>query len=78
VFGRIYSPRKDHPIEFDIPLMNTARDAASAASSVLLATSNGELTPQEASSIMSLVETYRRVLETTEIEAQLQVLEESI
>ncbi len=72
---RIAPPRKDAPVQFDLPPMETARDAAKAAGAVLEAVALGELTPIEGAHIMGLVETYRRTLETTEIEARVAALE---
>ena len=72
---RIAPPRKDAPVQFDLPKMQGAADAAGAAASVLASVSAAELTPAEGAHVMSLIETYRRVLETTEIEARLTTLE---
>jgi hypothetical protein len=72
---RIAPPRRDAPVTFDLPRMETARDAAKAAGAVLGAVADGDLTPTEGAHIMALVETYRRTLETTEMEARLVVLE---
>lgn len=72
---RIAPPRKDAPIQFEMPRMETACDAAKAAGAVLDAVSSGELTPSEAAHIMGLVENFRRVLETTELEARVAALE---
>lgn len=72
---RIAPPRKDVPVTFGLPRMETARDAATAAGAVLDAVAAGELTPTEGAHIMALVEGYRRTLETTEIEARLNELE---
>jgi len=72
---RIAPPRRDAPVTFDLPPMETARDAAKAAGAVLGAVADGDLTPTEGAHIMALVETYRRTLETTELEARLVVLE---
>jgi hypothetical protein len=55
--------------------METARDAAKAAGAVLDAVALGDLTPTEGAHIMGLVETYRRTLEATEIEARVAALE---
>ena len=55
--------------------MNDARDASKAASTVLSAVSEGELTPIEATRVMGLIDSYRRNLELTEIEERLQALE---
>jgi len=72
---RIAPPRRDAPVTFDLPPMETARDAAKAAGAVLGAVAHGDLTPTEGAHIMALVETYRRTLETTELEARLAALE---
>jgi len=72
---RIAPPRKDFAVTFDLPRMETARDAAKAAGAVLGAVADGDLTPTEGAHIMALVETYRRTLETTELESRLAALE---
>jgi hypothetical protein len=72
---RIAPPRRDAPVQFDLPRMETARDAATAAGAVLESVALGELTPTEGTHIMALVETYRRTLETTELEARVAALE---
>jgi hypothetical protein len=72
---RIAPPRKDVAVTFDLPRMETARDAGKAAGAVLGAVADGDLTPTEGAHIMALVETYRRTLETTELEARLAALE---
>jgi hypothetical protein len=46
-----------------------------AASSVLSAVSQGELTPIEGTRVMGLIDSYRRTLELTEMEERLQTLE---
>lgn len=55
--------------------MRCARDAAAAARAVLLAVPEGELTPGEGAQIMALVDSYRRALETSELEARVAALE---
>ena len=72
---RIAPPRKDNHVEFPLPRMTTVRDAAEAAGAVLQAVSSGELTPIEAVQIMGLIDSLRRVLETTELEARVAALE---
>lgn len=72
---RIAPPRKDAPVEFALPAMASAQDAATAAASILAAVANGELTPAEGAHVMALVETYRRTLETTELESRVAALE---
>ncbi|RYH08824.1 DUF5681 domain-containing protein [Tropicimonas sp. IMCC6043] len=74
---RIAPVRKDSPVSFDLPPMETAQDAAAAAQAVLRAVSEGEITPLEGASVMALVEGYRKTLETTELEARITALESS-
>ena len=72
---RIAPPRRDAPVQFELPPMKSARDAAQAAGAVLGAVASGDLTPTEAAHVMALIETYRRTLETTELEARVAALE---
>lgn len=72
---RIAPPRKDVPVTFDLPPMTSAADAAKAAGAVLAAVASGDLTPTEGAHVMALIETYRRTLETTDLEARLAALE---
>lgn len=72
---RIAPVRKDAPVQFDLPAMSSAEDAAKAASSVLAAVSQGEVTPTEGAHVMGLIETYRRTLELSELEARVIALE---
>ncbi|KAA9006167.1 hypothetical protein F3S47_15390 [Histidinibacterium aquaticum] len=72
---RIAPAKKDAPVQFDLPPMTNAQEAAEAASAVLRAVSEGELTPAEAASVMVLVEGYRKTLEITDIEQRIAALE---
>lgn len=72
---RIAPPRKDSPVSFDLPGIETAEDAANAARAILKAVAAGEVTPLEAATVMAVVEQFRRTLETTEIERRIAVLE---
>ena len=72
---RIAPPRREAPVTFELPPMQSARDAAQAAAAVLAAVAEGSLTPTEGAHVMALVEGYRRTLETTELEARIAALE---
>ena len=74
-FERLAPPRKDAPVQFPLPRMVTAHDAAKAAAAVLEAVSEGDLTPTEGAQVMGLVDSYRRTLEVTELEARVAALE---
>ncbi|MFM2392002.1 MAG: hypothetical protein RLZZ437_3557 [Pseudomonadota bacterium] len=72
---RIAPPRKDAPVSFTLPPMATAKDAATAAGAILDAVALGDLTPLEGAQVMGLIETYRRTLETCDLEARVAALE---
>lgn len=72
---RICPARKDVPVTFTLSPINTATDAAKAASAIVEAVALGNLTPIEGASVMGLVDSYRRTLEASEFEARLEVLE---
>jgi hypothetical protein len=72
---RIAPPRKDATVTFTLPSMQSAGDAAKAAGAVLGAVAKGMLTPAEGAHVMTLIETFRRTLETTEFESRLAALE---
>ena len=72
---RIAPPRKDSHVEFTLPPMANAYDAAKASGAVLTAVAGGELTPIEAMQIMALVDSFRRTLEVSELEARVAALE---
>jgi hypothetical protein len=72
---RIMPARKDRPVTFTLPLINSARDATAAISAVLAAVAVGEITPAEAGEISKLVEAYVRAFETAELADRLERLE---
>jgi hypothetical protein len=72
---RLAPPRKDSLVQFPLPRMNSAHDAAEVAAAVLVAVSTGDLTPTEGAQVMGLVDSYRRTLEVTELEARVAALE---
>ena len=72
---RLAPPRKDAPVQFPLPRMSSAHDAAEAAAAVLEAVAEGDLTPTEGVQVMGLVDSYRRTLEVTELEARVAALE---
>lgn len=73
---RICPPRKDRPVPFSLPELRTAADAKLAASALLKAVADGDLTPSEASEIGRLLDSYTRILEREEFEKRLIRLEE--
>ena len=73
---RLIPVRKDGPVSFNLPDMNNADDGAKAMAGVLRALADGDITPNEASSVAGVIETYRKTLETAEFEGRLKSLEQ--
>ena len=73
---RLLPPQKDRPITVALPPLASADDAAKAMSAVVMAMADGDVTPAEATAVAGVVETYRRTLETAEIERRVAALED--
>ena len=72
---RILPPRKDRPVSFTLPTINSAQDAAAVVSSVLAAVAAGELTPVDAAEVGKLIDSYVKAYETAELAERLERLE---
>lgn len=75
VLDRIVSPRKDRPVKFELPPIETAADAAKASTAIIAGVAAGDITPVEASELSKLIETHVRVLEANVFEEPLRQLE---
>jgi hypothetical protein len=75
---RILPPRRDRPISFDLPKIESVANALSASSAVIASCAAGALSPRDAAEIMGLVSTHIHMLELTEIEARLTSLEKGL
>ncbi len=73
---RILPPRRDRPVSFAMPRIESADDAAKGMGAILLAVAAGELTPGVGAELSKLVEGFIRTLEAVEIEGRLARLEE--
>jgi hypothetical protein len=72
---RILPPRKDRPVSFTLPTINSAQDATAVVSSVLAAVAAGELTPADAAEVCKLIDSYVSAYETAELAERLKRLE---
>jgi hypothetical protein len=77
-FDRLLPPRRDRPVVFELPKIESAKDALAASSAILAACAAGKLSPSEAAEVMALVATHARMFEVTETEAGLTALEEEL
>jgi hypothetical protein len=72
---RIAPVRKDRPVPFSLPPIQTTDDLVRASAALLNAVANGELTPSEAAEIGRLVEAHVKAIEAVELDARLRRLE---
>jgi hypothetical protein len=72
---RILPARRDRPVNFDLPLINNAQDAAATVSAVLAATAAGEITPADAGEIGKLIESFVKAFEVAELAERIEQLE---
>ncbi len=66
---------RGRPIQFDLPKIKDAEGALSAMAAVIEGVSRGDLTPEEGKSVSGLIETYRRTMETVDLDSRIQRLE---
>ena len=72
---RLAPPRKDAPVCFDLPPIKSVADTVEASSALLSAVAGGDVTPDEAARIMSLLTSHKVLVETGEFERRLEALE---
>jgi hypothetical protein len=75
LLNRVVPRSRDRTVEFAIPEIKTAADAHSASSAIIAACSRGELSPSEASDVMSLISMHVNTIKAVEFEQRLCALE---
>ena len=73
---RIVPPRRERPVNFTLPTMNSADGATKAMAAITTAVADGDLTPSEAAELSRVIEGYVKAIEATEIERRLCLLEQ--
>ncbi len=74
---RILPARKDRPVSFDMPRIESVADSVKAAAAIASAVAEGELTPMEAAELSKVVDGYTRAVETADLGARLMRLEQA-
>ena len=74
---RLAPVRRGRPIRFSLPALEGPDDLVKALGGLLRATAEGELSPDEAVTVASILETKRRAHETVELETRLAALEKA-
>ncbi len=77
ILERLVPPAKERPIAIELPTTCDAQSVADAQALVIAAMASGGLLPGEASTIMSMLESRRKGIETVELEARIKSLEEN-
>jgi hypothetical protein len=75
VMDRIMPPRKERPVLFSLPKLETAGDAVKATAALAEAVANGDITPGEAGELAKLVDGFTKAVELHEIQQRLDKLE---
>jgi hypothetical protein len=69
---------RERPIRIQLPKMEFADDAVEALGAIVRAVADGSITPSEGAALASLIESYRRAIDTADHEKQLDALEARI
>src|ERR1700736_1931482 len=76
VIDRLAPVRKDRPVDFELPPLNTPADAVTAAAAIAAAVAAGDLTPSEAAHLSKVVHAYVQALEAHVFEQRLAKIEQ--
>jgi hypothetical protein len=75
VMERIAPVRRGRPVKFDMPPVTTSADVAAALGSIIQVVARGDLTPDEAATLSTVLGTKLRALEMVERERRVAELE---
>ena len=74
---RLWPARKGRPLEISLPVLKTAADLVEAQSRVVKGVAEGEISPEEAQAIATVLESWRKATELADFAARLERLERS-
>ncbi len=75
---RICPPRRERSIACPTPTVVNPQDTVQAIGTVIAAVTTGEITPSEGQAVASLLDTQRKIIESSEIEQRLRSLEQRL
>lgn len=67
-FTRLLPPRRDMPVEVNLPPIANAADALAASSNVVAMVGEGRLTPVEGARVVGLIAEHLRIVDTADLE----------
>lgn len=73
---RLYPARKDNPVTFDLPPIDTTADLPKASAKLLEAVSTGEVTPAEAADIARAIDAHAKTIEVRDLQERIERLEQ--
>jgi hypothetical protein len=68
-------PRREKPLRFQLPVLQSAADAAGAMAAITAGVAAGEVTPGEAAELSKLVRAYVAAIEASEFDQRLRAVE---
>lgn len=74
---RLMPVRKDRPITFDLPAIETAADSTKATAALMRGVASGEITPSEAGELAKLVDIHVKAITAVDLDARLSALEQA-
>jgi hypothetical protein len=77
-FERILPPKQGRTLSFELPVVNSAKDAAAAMTAIIAAVAAGEITPGEATTVAQLIDGAIRAFEVRDFAQCLNSLEKRI
>ena len=78
VIDRIIPPRRERPIVFDMPKLESPADAVKATAALVEAVSVGDITPGEASELSKLVDGFTNALKAEDLQKRVGAIEAAL
>jgi hypothetical protein len=78
ILERVWPPRKGARLTFDLPEVTKADDLPGAIAAINRQVSDGEISPDEGTLIVGLLDAQRRAIETSELADRVAMLEERL
>ncbi len=78
ILERVWPPRKGARLQFDLPDVTKADDLPGAIAAINRQVADGEISPEEGTSIVGLLDAQRRAIETSELADRVAALEERL
>ena len=78
ILARIWPPQRGRPVRLDFSPVRTAAEVSDGMAAVVEALAEGEVTPDEAATISTVLEARRKALETQELAERIERLEKGM